>query len=109
MKKLRYLKSSKTNRMQLLIAFFRKQQCAAYCPITARYKNMKTLTAPTCSPAESSIWDSLKLAIADSSGFKCWQDDHLDVDPTGDDQVAPQLLDVQVRHYLRQTLETLAY
>lgn len=70
---------------------------------------MTTLTSPTCSPAESSIWDSLKLAIADSSGFKCWQDDHSTVDPDNEACVAPQLLDVQVRRYLRQTLETLAY
>ncbi|MEB3160471.1 MAG: hypothetical protein VKL20_03305 [Synechocystis sp.] len=70
---------------------------------------MTTLTSPTCAPAESSIWDSLKLAIADSSGFKCWQDDHLEVDSDDEARVAPQLLDVQVRHYLRQTLETLAY
>jgi len=70
---------------------------------------MTTLSSPTCSASDSSIWDSLKLAIADSSGFKCWQDDHLGPDPTSEDSVASQLLDVQVRRYLRQTLETLAY
>lgn len=72
---------------------------------------MATLSSPTCPASDSLIWDSLKLAIADSSGFKCWQDDHLEADPASEteDSVAPQLLDVQVRHYLRQTLETLAY
>lgn len=70
---------------------------------------MTTLSSPTCSATDSSIWDSLKLAIADSSGFKCWQDDHLEAESGSEDRIAPQLLDVQVRHYLRQTLETLAY
>ena len=69
-----------------------------------------TLSSPTYSASDSSIWDSLKLAIADSSGFKCWQDDHGDIPlPASEDQIVPQLLDVQVRRYLRQTLETLAY
>ncbi|MEY2984987.1 MAG: hypothetical protein RLZZ568_1604 [Cyanobacteriota bacterium] len=72
---------------------------------------MTPLSSPTRPAAtDSSIWDSLKLAIADSSGFKCWQDDCPEIDT--DDQtasIAPQLLDGQVRRYLRQTLETLAY
>jgi hypothetical protein len=95
--------------MQRLTDFFRKPSGAVHCPTIARFKNMTTLTASTCSPADSSIWDSLKLAIADSSGFKCWQDDHLAVDSASEESIAPQLLDVQVRRYLRQTLETLAY
>lgn len=46
------------------------------------------------------IWHNLQQAIAATSGFKCWQDDQ---------QEAPSTLESQVRRYLRQTLETLAY
>jgi hypothetical protein len=71
---------------------------------------LATLSSPTYSASDSPIWDSLKLAIADSSGFKCWQDDHGDAQsPASEDPIVSQLLDVQVRRYLRQTLETLAY
>lgn len=54
--------------------------------------------------ADSLVWDSLKQAIATSSGFKCWQEDQED-----NAAATVQTLDHQVRHYLRQTLETLAY
>jgi hypothetical protein len=53
---------------------------------------------------DSSVWESLKQAIASSSGFKCWQEEQI---PEQTDISRP--LDVQVRRYLRQTLETLAY
>ncbi|MDP8965168.1 MAG: hypothetical protein M3O33_14555 [Cyanobacteriota bacterium] len=53
---------------------------------------------------DSQIWDNLKQAIATSSGFQRWQLEH---------QVGEQLqeynLDIRVRRYLRETLETLAY
>ncbi|BFM38631.1 hypothetical protein [Synechocystis sp. LKSZ1] len=55
-------------------------------------------------PTDSMVWDSLKQAIAASSGFKCWQEDQVE-----DSDATVQALDHQVRHYLRQTLETLAY
>ncbi len=52
--------------------------------------------------AEAEIWYSLKCAISTSSGFKSWRLEHY-----------PQLqglhLEKQVRRYLRETLETLAY
>jgi hypothetical protein len=51
-----------------------------------------------------SVWESLKQAIANSSGFKCWQEEQ---NPEIN-EISPSL-DFQVRHYLRQTLETLAY
>jgi hypothetical protein len=51
-----------------------------------------------------SVWESLKQAIANSSGFKCWQEEQ---NPEIND-ISPSL-DFQVRRYLRQTLETLAY
>jgi hypothetical protein len=49
------------------------------------------------------IWQSLKCAIANSSGFKTWTGEL----PTGEVEAAP--LDQLVRRYLRETLATLAY
>jgi hypothetical protein len=49
------------------------------------------------------IWNSLKRAIAESSGFKSWKGEL----PVGEAETAP--LDHLVRRYLRETLETLAY
>lgn len=50
--------------------------------------------------SDSKMWESLKLAIAESSGFQRWQLDRSfqEVD-----------LDALVHQYLRETLETLAY
>ena len=48
------------------------------------------------------IWNHLKQAIADCSGFKQWQSRQ-----TIDHYSSP--FDQQVRCYLRETLETLAY
>lgn len=53
---------------------------------------------------ETQIWDSLKQAIAASSGFQRWQ-----VERSIDNQLQDLSLDYRVRHYLRETLETLAY
>ena len=53
---------------------------------------------------DSQIWDSLKQAIANSSGFQRWQLEH----PVSD-QLQDYTLDSNVRRYLRETLETLAY
>ena len=47
------------------------------------------------------IWLSLRQAIAKSSGFQSWQQER-NINSEVD-------LDKQVRHYLRETLETLAY
>lgn len=55
-------------------------------------------------PTEPSIWNSLKVAIAASSGFQCWQEEQAEISPA---TASP--LESQVRRYLRQTLETLAY
>ncbi|MDY7020580.1 MAG: hypothetical protein SWJ54_04345 [Cyanobacteriota bacterium] len=52
---------------------------------------------------DSQIWHNLKQAIASSSGFQSWQQEM-------QDSQSPQMsLDRQVRAYLRETLETLAY
>ncbi len=53
---------------------------------------------------DSQIWDSLKKAIAASSGFQRWQLEH-----SLNDQSQDLSLDYWVRRYLRDTLETLAY
>ena len=47
------------------------------------------------------IWFSLRQAIAKSSGFQSWQ-----LERNIDTQLT---LDEQVKHYLKETLETLAY
>jgi len=55
-------------------------------------------------PADSEIWESLKHAIAASSGFQRWQVEQ------GENSCETQTgLDYLVRRYLRETLETLAY
>jgi hypothetical protein len=55
-------------------------------------------------PKDSEIWESLKQAISNSSGFRRWQ-----VERDRDNQLHGLGLDVLVRRYLRETLETLAY
>ena len=47
------------------------------------------------------IWMSLRQAISKSSGFQSWQQER-EVNTTID-------LDKQVKRYLKETLETLAY
>lgn len=53
---------------------------------------------------DSQIWDSLKMAIASSSGFQSWQLERQQVDDGKNNS-----LDYRVQRYLRETLETLAY
>jgi hypothetical protein len=53
---------------------------------------------------DSQVWDSLKQAIAASSGFQRWQLEH-----SVGDQPQDYSLDSRVSRYLRETLETLAY
>ncbi|AMW29820.1 MULTISPECIES: hypothetical protein [Arthrospira] len=53
---------------------------------------------------DSQIWSDLKQAIATSSGFKRWQ-----LDRNSRENLQNLNLDQQVRIYLRETLETLAY
>jgi hypothetical protein len=55
-------------------------------------------------PGDSEIWESLKQAIANSSGFRRWQ-----LERNSNSQLHGLGLDVLVRRYLRETLETLAY
>ncbi len=51
---------------------------------------------------DSEIWANLKEAIANSSGFQGWQQQQ-------SKSLTDLSLDKQVRFYLRETLETLAY
>ncbi len=66
-----------------------------------------TTTSPT-SPSEwapdSAVWQSLKQAIATSSGFQRWQ-----LERQFNESMSFASLDEQVRLYLRETLATLAY
>lgn len=56
---------------------------------------------------DQAIWENLRSAIAASSGFTSWQlENGLQPIESQDDQNS---LDEQVRTYLRETLETLAY
>lgn len=66
---------------------------------------MTASVARTSDPvSRSQTWDNLKVAIAATSGFNRWQSEH----PMGD-RLLENTLDYQVRRYLRETLETLAY
>lgn len=49
------------------------------------------------------IWQSLKHAIASSSGFKTWKSEQSAI------EIEATPLDNLVRRYLRETLATLAY
>ena len=51
------------------------------------------------SSQDQAIWESLKMAIAKSSGFQSWQKENH----------CKGSIDEQIRQYLRSTLETLAY
>lgn len=53
---------------------------------------------------DSEMWESLKQASAASSGFQRWQ-----LERDFEQQPENSTLDQQVRSYLRETLETLAY
>lgn len=55
---------------------------------------------------EQAVWQSLKQAIAESSGFQRWQQTPPNVDRAHGNETE---VDEQVRRYLRETLATLAY
>ena len=64
-----------------------------------------TLSVHPSQTPDHEVWESLKQAISASSGFKQWQQES---DASTTETVAPDL-EKQVRGYLRETLETLAY
>ncbi len=61
-----------------------------------------TMTPNHPTEANSEVWESLQQAIADCSGFQQWQAQQ-------EQDTDVESLDQQVRSYLRETLETLAY
>ena len=63
-----------------------------------------TVSSPGSSRADAQTWDSLKRAIATSSGFERWCQECC---TNKDFQNLSQ--DRMVLRYLRETLETLAY
>ena len=62
--------------------------------------NPTVFTAKQANP-DLEIWSNLRSAIAKSSGFKRWQQEE-GISEESD-------LDLIVRRYLKETLETLAY
>ena len=60
-----------------------------------------TITSQAGNEQDRKIWYSLRKAISKSSGFQSWQQER-GVNLESD-------LDIQVRRYLEETLETLAY
>ncbi|MBC6423735.1 MAG: hypothetical protein GDA48_24225 [Hormoscilla sp. GM102CHS1] len=65
---------------------------------------MSSLTlSPSCS-SDAEIWENLKGAIASSSGFERWRSER-----SADAEIQSLSKEQQVRIYLRETLETLAY
>jgi hypothetical protein len=63
------------------------------------------MVLPTTPPdQDDTVWDSLKRAIASSSGFQRWHLEH-----THKEQFQALSIDQSVQLYLRETLETLAY
>jgi hypothetical protein len=64
-----------------------------------------TMSTTFCNLAQNhEIWDSLREAIANSSGFQRWQEE-----TNFEIELEEKSLDEKVRGYLRSTLETLAY
>lgn len=67
---------------------------------------MANSTIPNSFPTagDQQMWQGLKKAIANSSGFQQWKEETNLIA-----SLAEENLDDQVRLYLRSTLETLAY
>ncbi|MGK7955286.1 MAG: hypothetical protein AB4063_08500 [Crocosphaera sp.] len=63
---------------------------------------MTNSSITTNQQTEADVWESLQQAIADCSGFQEWQAQQ-------QQNQEAESLDQQVRSYLRETLETLAY
>jgi hypothetical protein len=59
--------------------------------------------SPTYAAPDAELWQSLKSAIAASSGFQSWQAEQSTT------VTSSTSVEQMVRLYLRETLETLAY
>jgi hypothetical protein len=78
----------------------------------------RSSTTSNSLPNDETSWESLKQAIASSSGFQRWQIERSGTpsaaasavdDPLAASELSTLPLDQRVRRYLRETLETLAY
>lgn len=78
-----------------MISFNSSDNTAAMRNLPSDYLNL---------PPDSEIWESLKHAIAASSGFQRWQ-----IEQGNEATPTDSGLDFSIRRYLRETLETLAY
>ena len=63
-------------------------------------------TGPAHGAQDAVLWESLKSAIAASSGFQSWQAEQT---TTTNASITNASVEQMVRLYLRETLETLAY
>ncbi len=90
--------------MSKALTAFAKQAPADLCSLTmeARMASFPSVSMRNV-PEDGEIWANLREAIANSSGFKGWKQQQVTADFAG------LSLDKQVRLYLRETLETLAY
>ncbi len=71
--------------------------------------DLRTISVEHQLDNDGQIWSSLKQAIANSSGFECWQQERTAAPFPVDGSVHHGSLDYRVRCYLQETLETLAY
>ncbi|MGC1308453.1 MAG: hypothetical protein WA885_14605 [Phormidesmis sp.] len=69
--------------------------------MTSSSSNAPAHAAPDAAP-DSELWQSLKSAIANSSGFQSWRSEQSSITETTSTEKL-------VRAYLREALETLAY
>ena len=65
------------------------------------YMTNQTISKAGQANQDLAIWSNLRSAIAESSGFQRWQQEQ-GITEQND-------LDLMVRRYLKETLETLAY
>jgi hypothetical protein len=65
------------------------------------------MPVPASQCTNQAIWNPLRQAIAESSGFRAWQQE-LEQSQT-DDRKSNERLDGLVHRYLEETLSTLAY
>ena len=68
---------------------------------TRLYMTNQTISTAGQANQDLEIWSNLRSAIAKSSGFQRWQQEQVITEQSD--------LDLMVRRYLKETLETLAY
>lgn len=73
------------------------------CRVIKVFMESSATSQPRQLSQDNQIWDSLKQAIAASSGFQRWQ-----IERSVSEELKEYSLDSRVRRYLRETLENLA-